>query len=131
MKRISKLLACSALLGILATAGCGGGGGTYWLTLDYPNGIDLGQIVEVEVFALKTSTDATCGALLGGSAPSDFGTPKITYFPEPNPADASIKGLGSGEWVFFARAKNGSGVFLHGCATAKVGEDITISMTEI
>lgn len=134
MGRFSKAIGLVLLAGLaLAGLGCGGGGGTYWLTLVYPDQASLEQTVMVEVFVIKASDEVSCGPLLSGSSqPADYDVKATTFFNGANPAEVpELKGLGGGEVIFFARAKDDQDVFLRGCTTIKVGDDVTISMDHI
>jgi len=133
MRHANKVIGLVLLAGLaLAGLGCGGGGGTYWLTLVYPDQASLEATVSVEVFVIKASEDVSCGPLVSGSSqPTEFDVKATAFFNGANPNEVpEIKGLGGGEVLFFARAKNPE-VFLRGCTQIKVGDDVTITMQHI
>jgi hypothetical protein len=118
--RKAWLLASGLLL-----AGCGGGG-SFWITLSFPDTSSREQTRSIHIATLEPGPAADCETLIDGSAkPGDNGytvESEISFAFPPSGAVEPLKDVGPGDRLFFAEARDGTGrAILRGCTAARAG----------
>ncbi len=130
LKMFNVLLLVTATI---SAAGCGGTNHSYWLTFLFPDQDAINDAVTIEFYIIESSQDASCTALLDGSAkPFDEQYPvtisKVVDFSKIQDIPEVVLGQG-GEYIFFARVKDSEAdEYLRGCSKLTVGDETEVSL---
>ncbi len=118
-------------------AGCGGGG-SFWITLTFPDTPAREQTRSIRLAALEPGPGASCAQLIDGTASpgaAGFAIDGEVSFAFPvSGAVEPLRDVGPGDRLFFAEARDGTGLaILRGCTPARAGggglQEVTIALT--